>query len=77
MDLPCQKGMTTSAWICVRHVNGKGDLFAGVEDVEILQGVAAQFRVGGRGFGRGAFFAHNQFALSHINRFVFQQILKG
>ena len=57
--------------------DGEGDLFPRVEDVKILQAMAAQFGVGRRGFGSGAFFAHDELALVDADGLVFHQILKG
>ena len=54
----------------------KRNLLARIEDVQVLQAVAAQFGIGGRGFGRGAFLADDQFIRADEDRFVFQQILK-
>ncbi len=57
--------------------DGKGYLFPGIEDVQIFQGMAAQFRVGRRGFGGRAFFTDDQFAFVDADGLVFHQILKG
>ncbi len=56
--------------------DGKRNLLARVEDVQVRQAVAAQFGIGGGGFGRGAFLADDQFICADEDRFVFQQVLK-
>ena len=54
----------------------KRNLLARVEDVQVLQAVAAQFGISRRGFGRGAFFADDQFIGADEDRLVLHQILK-
>jgi len=57
--------------------DGEGLAVAGVEDVEILEAVAAKFRVGRGGLRGGAAFADDQFARAYPDGAVFHQVFEG
>ena len=46
-------------------------------DIEIVQGVAAQLGVGGRGLRRRPLFADDQFPIADVDRLALQEVLEG
>ena len=57
-------------------VHGIRDLLAGVENFEILEAVAAEFREGGGGLGRRSALAHDQLVLPNVDLLVLHQVRK-
>jgi len=60
----------------VRGTNLEARFRPGVQDVQVLQAVAAEFRVGWCCLGSGTFLAHDKFAVADVNVFMFHQVGK-
>ena len=57
--------------------DGERYLLAGIEDVQILEGVAAKFRVGGGGLGGRTLLADDQLAVVEADSSVLHEVLEG
>ena len=55
-------------------IHSKGGLFPGIEDIQVLQAMAAQLRISGGSLGSVALFADNQLAFVDADGLVFQDI---
>src|ERR1035441_593649 len=53
-----------------------GDLFARVQDFQVLHAVAAELRIRRRALGRGSAFAHNQLFVADVDRLALHQVGK-
>ena len=78
MVLPDQKGMIFSRYTRrTSSLRRRRNLLAVVENLQVLQAVAAQLGIGRGRLGRRAFFADDQLAIVDADRLILHQVLEG